>query len=206
MDELIKFPTSIIAKEKGFKLFKDNELGYASNELVFDPDGTLCRLSYECNPLVDNKKWFELRKVNSSDRNDPKNIRIFPIKTNFEPAGIKTYLVPTQTALHKWLREIYKYNIFCTTNYDDKWIYQICEFSHGNKTTMSFESFSSYEEAFEAGLLKVLKLIPVSIGKNYKFMIDADEYSGKVIDIQGNTVSVAVFNGIIHNIPITELS
>ncbi len=159
MDELIKFPTSVLAKQKGFNLFSDNPLGYADYQQVYDPDGTLCWLSLDADPNRD-KIWFLLSKCNSSDRNDPKNFRKFSIKNRFEPEGIDTYLVPTQTTLQTWLRKVHKYNIFCTLNYDDNWIYQICEFSHGNKTTMSFDSFSTYEEALEAGLLKVLTLIP----------------------------------------------
>lgn len=211
MDELIKFPTSVLAKAKGFNVFNDNELGYASNEFVFDPDGTLCRLSYECNPLVDNKSWFELRKYNSSDKNDPKNYRKFPIKNHFEAEGIETYLVPTQTALHKWLREVHHidvdiesdralnteigcYSCLILSPTDTKFHWNVGGF---HKT---------YELAMEAGLEEALKLIPVSLGEKCSFMIDTKYYSGIITEINYGFVSAKVYNGIIDNIPYSTLN
>jgi len=165
MDELIKFPTSVIAKEKGFKLFNDNELGYANNQLVYDPDGTLCRLSYECNPL-NNKQWFELRKCNSNDRNDPKNRRKFPIKSRSEAEGIETYLVPTQTALHKWVREVHHIDVdvsTCRVIRSEKIDGYTCSIYTPREEKFHWDLggiHEKYEDALEIGLLEALKLIP----------------------------------------------
>lgn len=167
-EQKISFDTAKLAKEKGFNIFDENELGYASNQKVYDPDGTLCTLSFETNPHQ-NKKWFELCKCNSSDRKDPKNKRIFDIKSSFEPEGIDTYLVQTQTLLQKWLRDTHKIfvNVHFISSVSKGIDYTFVvrgEFNEelncfGKNVHGEWEKYNSWEETLEAGLVEGLKFI-----------------------------------------------
>ena len=210
MDELIKFPTSIIAKEKGFKIFKDNHLGYAEHQMVFDPDGTLCWLSYDANPYRA-MSWFELSKYHSSDSRDPKNKRCFAIKNSFEPVGIETYLAPTQTTLHKWLRIHHKLHVRVdnvNNPIKNRWFFEIQRLPTGiiNLWNINSITFETYELAMEAGLEEALKQIPSElIGQKCSFMIDTESYNGEIVNVDNDVVSVKVFNGVINNIVISNI-
>lgn len=158
-DQIISFDTAKLAKEKGFNLYNENELGYVSNQKVYDPDGTLCILSYDSHPYY-NKQQFTLRKCNCSDRNDPKALRVFDIKSVSKPEGIDLYFVCTQTLLQKWLRELHNIDVFAFTvrfvGYEDIGYYTYTIKSINPSKNYRFDN---YEDALEVGLFEALKLI-----------------------------------------------
>ena len=141
-EELIKFDTAKLAKEKGF------------NELIN---------SYY--KETDSKVFFHKRR-NTHHKKELYALRnndMLPTKN-----GKDRYSVPTQSLLQKWLRE--KHNIQIEINMGVKYIedslinlysYSTFERSPQLKINWKFSSkkYETYEEALEIGLQEGLKLI-----------------------------------------------
>ena len=120
-DELIKFETAKLAKEKGFDI--------------------PCKKSYWVNP--DGEFWLASY---SYDRD--------------RYLGRPWLLVPTQSLLQRWLREVH--NIHVENSHEGNNTF-ICRVSEGNNIGRSFVSKLSEQYGFtkvlEEGLLEALKLI-----------------------------------------------
>lgn len=119
-EELIKFETAKLAKEKGFKLGSEWQI----------------RLLYN---LPDGKTFCE--------------------KTKETPEYACE--APTQALLQKWLREEHQLFVEVFTNVFGKT--QLVKVRRFNKRerlqSSNIESFGTYEQALEAGLVKALKLL-----------------------------------------------
>ena len=73
-------------------------------------------------------------------------------------AIVGEYSQPTQSLLARWLREAYKIIVTVTFNYNTKlFTYFIGNYEH--PISKSAKEYSTYEEAFEAGLQEALKQI-----------------------------------------------
>lgn len=82
------------------------------------------------------------------------------------------YLAPTQALVARWLREVYGLHVMINPYYDCSvdadgeivgkrmyWGYMILYAATGNLAEYNDERFDNYEQAFEAGLRRVIKLI-----------------------------------------------
>ena len=131
-DELVGFEVARLAKEVGF-----NESCYA---YYID----------NVNRVVNRISNFELtsHKINEKILVDNKSI------------FLTHYLAPTQSLLHKWLRENHNIHIQIEWWNDDTWSAKLV----GNMfseipESYEAENYKSYEEALEIALLKALEYI-----------------------------------------------
>lgn len=159
-EQLISFDTAKLAKEKGFNVPTENKylpsgecIHILKNQIVEDNEnftfdrgslweyiekGYLKNLLKLCTPSLDNV-WIT---------DDLKHCE---------------YLAPTQSILHKWLRDTHNIDIDIGTDYhrESKW-YEVYiweddrgDYIEGEEKDSIF-SFENYEQALEAGLLKAL--------------------------------------------------
>jgi hypothetical protein len=69
------------------------------------------------------------------------------------------YSAPSQSLLHKWLREVHYLTVRVQRDYDG-WSYIVEEFKSGNKVVKGGSAeMPSYELEFDKGLKEALKLI-----------------------------------------------
>ena len=133
-EQLIIFDTAQLAKKKGFDAWC-----YA-----WYYEGTL--VSWQANIMSE---------VVGVKRNY-KNFQYKDVKFNDEDS---TYAAPTQSLLHKWLREKHYLTVRVHRDYDG-WAYMIEEFKSGNKMIKGGSAeMPDYEVEFEKGLQEALKLI-----------------------------------------------
>lgn len=138
-DQLISFKTAIVAKEKGFDEYTLS--GYITKEIV----GKFIDSSYE-----------EYRYGGEGSK---EFIHINHVDRGFMPLHEPYYKTPTQSLLHKWLRE--KHNLFIEIfltsegNYTINSIVIIGE----SEYAVDFKLFDEYEDALEEGLYEALLLI-----------------------------------------------
>lgn len=70
------------------------------------------------------------------------------------------YIMPTQSLLQKWLRDVHNIAVLVDLECDGTWFYQILSTKGKcNSITHGEEGFNTYEVALEAGLFEGLKLI-----------------------------------------------
>lgn len=140
-DEIIKFDTAKLAKEKGFDLpstgayAQEPEEGAVDYETAFDAIGELV---------------FTTEDMQSA------------LEYEF-----KSYLAPTQSLLQRWLREKYQINVYPILSYTNNQKYTIelrFDFSRISTSQTGLTEkvyYDTYEEALEVGLVAALKLIKV---------------------------------------------
>ena len=128
-EQLISIETAKLAKEKGFNL---NSQGYYSCD---SPSS-----GREGNQLVLRgwEKWMNFGSEASQE-------------------GTMIYSAPSQTMLQKWLREKHNIDIIISSNVIGYGYLIYIRYPSQNKLNKCV--FQTYEEALEAGLFEVLKLI-----------------------------------------------
>lgn len=144
-DELIRFETAKLAKEKGFNILtygSDYYIEYLEDEVFDDP-----------------RKGYEVTLNRKGD--------VICGKANYISVKYNKWLAPTQSLLKKWLREVHGYNLVVEhskshtvetfSNNSRKKIFDKWKISFDGKCYG--ENFNSYEEALEEGLHQVLVLI-----------------------------------------------
>lgn len=144
-EQLISFQTAKLAKEKGFEEY--------------------CFSYYD---LKGNKKDNYLENGSSTDVEF--RVDLEDLLDNFNRGIPNTYSAPTQSLLQKWLREVHQIDITVITD----WKYGIRTYRIGfsyvsnnkvevwfstEENKVSYIDYNTYEEALEAGLQEVLKLI-----------------------------------------------
>ena len=142
-DTRITFETAKLAKEKGF-----NERLHYFYKVKSENDVEL----YGCTKkeLVGFKGYVPIYH------------KVRDYHTNKEKLNAKLYRcsAPTQSLLAKWLRE--EHNIIVLVDYEgiDGYYYKFYSYKEGNKNyDASDKNYNTYEEALEAGIQEVLKLI-----------------------------------------------
>ena len=140
-EELITFETAKLAKEKGFNNLESLTYFYTKP----------------------NSKMFGIDEEGRS----------YPIKNTSkklykcgEHAALRIESIieaPTQSLLQKWLRDVYKIEVTCYKEDNNKYSVSRGKFTSTENTlsgtTGNINYFDSYEEALEVGLLDALKLI-----------------------------------------------
>lgn len=135
-EELVKYKTALLAKEKGFKENVENYFWYNSK---YHENGE------ELNCLKKDKK-FNLKNREMD---------------NFE-IGNPYIKRPTQSILTKWLREKHNIDVIIHRSFSMQNSYHYCIIVNGdydNEIKQECIPNRSYEEAVEAGLLHGLNLI-----------------------------------------------
>ena len=161
-EQLISFETAVLAKEKGFTMFKEN----FKSTLVDSRNYDVQRYSFY--RVINNEQTINLNVgTNSSTINglwESYNDENFVIQKN--------YFAPTQSLLQKWLREVhsthvqpfYHPNVISTREIKPE-VEIVRVFAQDGITksilppSLRNEEFDTYEQAFEEGLLAALKLI-----------------------------------------------
>ena len=144
-EELIKFETAKLAKEKGFN--EVTVFAYTKKEEIaasFPTEsylGTLSREDFESYGWINNNLPWEDPTIHDT-----------------------TYLfsAPTQSLLQKWIREVLKYDIDIRCNCTSKGQYFVTVFGRKTKFPTLYLGntyYKTYEEALEVGLQEALKLI-----------------------------------------------
>ena len=136
-NELIKFETAKLAKEKGF----DEECDY-----IWEDD-------------------IELQKLNYYNGGGSGVITNSTLKDDADTQDA-ICTVPTQSLLQRWLREVYKINVSTDPVYQETkkhidtgiWFSNV-ETLTGRGLSHGGGDFKTYEEALEKGLQEALKLI-----------------------------------------------
>lgn len=131
-ESYVSFDTARILKEAGFDLS--------------------CRGVY----ITDRTGHYKFREYDNKQTTDD-------LCRNTEDGFQFEYLAPTQALAARWLREVHHYVVcvWFTIDYN-KWFY-----AYGDTESMAFDEeynisdfiYDSYEQALEAGLQKVIKLI-----------------------------------------------
>lgn len=163
-EELIKFETAVLAKEKGFdekcNYYFHNQPEFGSKDLLKYPkvksfgSGAIYNSSYGFSS-------YEIFYYNNTDIENRKAKK----QTNKDKRFYELCTAPTQSLLQRWLREVYKIHVSLdnvNVPEKEKWIYEINKLPCGvlvlwNKETSP--TFDSYEEALESGLYEALKLV-----------------------------------------------
>lgn len=140
-ESYVSFDTARMLKEAGFDLS--------------------CRGVY----VTDRTGYYEFREYDNKQTTDD-------LCWNTEDGFQYEYLAPTQALAARWLREVHGIHVMihpyydCSVNADgeivDKrmyWGYMILYAATGNLAEDNDERFDNYEQALEAGLQKVIKLI-----------------------------------------------
>lgn len=130
-EELVTFETAKLAKQKGFKGFCNH---------------------YTC--------------VGYGSIKEDKSIKNYgtPASTYFVENIDRQFhlaLVPTQSLLHRWLREKHNLSVEVTIDNEYKWGVSIDEIPYQGKKCLFINDaiFPNYEQALEVGLNEALKLI-----------------------------------------------
>lgn len=139
-DAKVDIETAKLAKEKGFDVLCDT-ITY------FNEDGS---------SITETINYTEI------------NIEYANLVRLLDKYPERTYSIPTQSLLNKWLRDVYKIHVnpFMVDFDYNKWSAEIIN-SEGKTEIYSFELlelnnnklFETYEEALEVGLQEALKLI-----------------------------------------------
>lgn len=130
-DEIIKYDTAVLAKEKGFDC--------------------------ECNNVYNKSLQKETLEYYEGDGTGfIKNSEVQNTSTGF----IYLCTAPTQSLLQRWLREVYKINIIITFCDDDTWeaILQTDNFPE-RKSDKNTSEFNIYEDCLEYALKEALLLL-----------------------------------------------
>ena len=130
-DELIKFKTAVLAKEKGFDEQTRNAFDENGEEIFCDP----CSDSVKLVGLGNRQghKWWNSKEIGKYSR-------------------------PTQSLLQRWLREVHKIHITITSISQDSWQYHITKVGDSLGKLYN-EDYDDYEEALEDALVHALNLI-----------------------------------------------
>lgn len=135
-DQLISFETAVLAREKGFNVpcrgrIHCSHYHFVKNNII--PANV---------PIADNEMFAPKCDWNNLEECDPN-------RSNSTLKGLYTS-IPTQSLLQKWLREKYKIHIYVQPTLSfDKWT-----LNHN-----FYQTYNTYEETLEAGLIEALKLI-----------------------------------------------
>ncbi len=97
-DEIIKYETAVLAKEKGFDIFENSSNLFTTQYRIYHNNGEIG---------IGSPQW----------------IRETDVKGDF----YELYPTPTQSLLQKWLREIHNINVYCMPcEYDESlWYHNI---------------------------------------------------------------------------------
>ena len=132
-DELIKFETAKLAKEKGFD-FK------CRNYYLLKENGINTHEGF------DDDYWGDNRIVN----------------WNANVVGIKPFIgfvsASTQSLLQRWLRELHEIDLDSTTTFSKQYSF-MCYQGQNPKPLFITNDFETYELALESALLEALNLI-----------------------------------------------
>ncbi|MCI4437670.1 MAG: hypothetical protein JHC33_12760 [Ignisphaera sp.] len=156
-EQLITFETAKLAKEKGFRMFKDSFKSTLIDSRNYDVQ------RYSFYRVIKEEQMLNLNVgTNSSNINgllESYDDKDFIVQKN--------YFAPTQSLLQKWLREVHNIDVFI--NRDGMFRKEsYCIFIHDNIKDISrlrpldndvFSGYFTYEEALEVGLQEALKLI-----------------------------------------------
>lgn len=138
-EELIKYETAKLAKEKGF-----------------DWD---CIYNYVC--YTNSEPQLEMRNLNIRSIYDGYkffNNKIDNLPENSGIICINNCTAPTQSLLQRWLREVHKIHIITTSISQESWQYHITNVGDSLGKLYN-EDYYNYEEALEAALVHALNLI-----------------------------------------------
>jgi len=161
-EELVTFETARLAREKGFNIpcrakINSSHYHFVENNIIPKNIGT-----------SENEMFAPIKDWNNLEEPDHYRQQVI-LK------GLNTSL-PTQSLLQRWLREVHnidcfpqhqflgesaciKYTPLITTSINDIDSEDYCNYSFE-------EIYDTYEQAFEFGLQKALKLIKIKITKN----------------------------------------
>ena len=155
MDEIIKFPTAKIAKEKGFQELTSKY--YISTGVLItnykDSNGNEdCSYSFDVDDFYENWNIHNLVVTRFNEMCfgcNSDNINYFI-----------PYSAPTQTTLVKWLRETHKIFANVYTNRFGNFEYKVSRFNKlGELQSCNIKSNDNFEIALEECLIKALSLI-----------------------------------------------
>lgn len=141
-DEIIKFETAVLAKEKGLQLGCKKSYCEYHSSYEYDGDKTHPE-SYEKG---------DVRLDNFFTVNNCKDI-------DLSNEHFTIYEAPTQSLLQRWLREKYSLNITILSKSQESWMFVITAKNQTLEDGISEGSFDTYEEALEKALKESLKLI-----------------------------------------------
>jgi len=158
-EELVKFETAKLAKEKGFNIF-NIDINLKNNIIINDND-----------IYIDSKNIDDKYYLYTNEDNCVYSLKVgqFNSVIGSFNSFAKEYMLketndyfhaPTQSLLQKWLRE--KHNIWVygkPSNYTDGWDFRI--YRKGSKClyTVLKDDYELYEDGLEKGLQEALKLI-----------------------------------------------
>lgn len=139
-EELIRFETAKLAKEKGFNIPTNKMFSLSIDYSTFNK--------------TDNS---EIIKFHDGDKHECANIPYDWNNFNSQTTNIY-YSAPTQSLLQKWLREKHNIHIWITRFLisEQEFCYNIENYEGLRQNRGEFET---YEEALEIGLQEALKLI-----------------------------------------------
>jgi hypothetical protein len=132
-EQLITFDTAKLAKEKGFDCRCRSKIHCSHYHLVVD------------NVIPKNIPTNEYEMFAPIENHN----RVFLNGTQTNTS------LPSQSLLHRWLREVHKIDIFITEGFHIVSKYKV----YTKPSWGYFEEFDSYEGALEKGLQKALTLI-----------------------------------------------
>ena len=149
-EQLVEFSTAKLAKEKGFGL---GENDYCQLPYYYNLEGKL-------NDIKDNL----FKRDISTTHLGALTLDNVEIGILFMDNSLDEYtLAPTQSLLHRWLREVHNLHIWLQPlGYKmqyDVYIEHIDDWKKGEENTCVGEDFNTYEKALEKGLQEALKLI-----------------------------------------------
>ena len=130
-EELIKFETAVLAKEKGFDEQTRNAFDENGEEIFCDPCSNSVRLVGLGNRQ--GHKWWNSQEIGK-------------------------YARPTQSLLQRWLREVHNIHITITSISQESWQYHITKV-RDSLGKLYNEDYDDYEEALEDALVGALNLI-----------------------------------------------
>ena len=169
-EDLIKFETAKLAKEKGFSMLAKN----FSSALVDSRNNKVQRYSFyrEFNESNYTRKNYPMTEY------EPRVQFEFEVGTNcnhifgLEKSYLQPdnqyltahfYLAPTQSLLQKWLKDVHDIQLYVVpvghSDFSIKYYYYQILGKDCSTGKHKINRFITYEEALEAGLIEALKLI-----------------------------------------------
>ena len=146
-EQIVTFETAKLAKEKGFNYPTNLYYQHALTEQVHEEDGTSGPFGWELG---------ETSLQSGYHVNNRKEI-------DFSNNAWYLCSAPTQSLLQKWLREIYKIDIYIRfwngSKITYEYVFRYIDSNKKSNTIFSDYRYDNYEEALEKGLQEALKLI-----------------------------------------------
>ena len=147
-EQLVKFKTAKLAKEKGFN---EGVYAYFLNDKLHYTTTDWSRLHY----------YAHISYPNVNKGYLPPTSCFLPkiLRGSFEKQYI-IYSAPTQSLLQRWLREEFRLSVkIDDSNINGKIMYSYIIGKLGSQIDVVEELFKSYEDALEEGLQRALKII-----------------------------------------------